>query len=114
MTSPSSYKEMIEMLSEAYPEFDIVMGTTNELRSPQIIIALSGIQSASADNEMYIVHSATYQIMFYVESTSMFNPWPAASAFGNLAMTAFDGDADGEIFTSIYTIKGPNALWNKE
>lgn len=107
----TSYSDMIDFLRKSYPGFDITMGSTNALRSPAIIIRLTDVSVRSADDEVYNIVSAEYEITWYVESTADFDPIPAVSAFGNLTQGDFDSAADGEIFQSGVQIIGPNCLW---
>ena len=109
----TSYNELIEALAKAYPDFEITMGTTNTLRAPAIIVQQESIDTDYADDSIYGVTSATYNILYYVETTAEFNPWPAAHLFGNLSQINFDRLVDGEAFQSTVTIKGPHCLWNK-
>ena len=108
----TSYSDMIDFLHKNYPDFDITMGSTNALRSPAIIIRLTDVSVRSADDEVYTVVAAEYEVTWYVESTADFNPIPAVSVFGNLSQGEFDGAADGEIFQAGAQIIGPNCLWN--
>lgn len=108
----TSYDDMIAFLHKKYPEFDITMGSTNALRSPAIIIRLTDVTVNSADDEVYNVVAAEYEITWYVESTADFDPIPAVSAFGNLQQGEFDSAANGEIFQSGVQIIGPDCLWN--
>lgn len=109
----TSYNELIETLAKAYPGFEITMGTTNTLRAPSIIVQLESIDTDHADDSIYGVTSATYNILYYVETTADFDPWPAARLFGNLSQINFDRLANGEAFQSVVTINGPRCLWNK-
>lgn len=109
----TNYNELIDALVKAYPEFEITMGTTNTLRAPSIIVQLESIDTAYADDSIYGVMSATYSILYYVETTAKFDPWPAARLFGNLSQINFDRLVDGEAFQSVVTINGPHCLWNK-
>lgn len=108
----TSYDDMIAFLHKKYPEFDITMGSTNALRSPAIIIRLTDVTVNSADDEVYNIVAAEYEITWYVESTADFDPIPAVSAFGNLQQGEFDSAANGEIFQSGVQIIGPDCLWN--
>ena len=107
----TSYSDMIDFLHKSYPEFDITMGSTNALRSPAIIIRLTGVTVDHADDEVYTVVAAEYEVTWYVESTADFDPMPAVSVFGNLVQGEFDGAADGEIFQAGAQIIGQNCLW---
>ena len=107
----TSYSDMIDFLHKSYPEFDITMGSTNSLRSPAIIIRLTDVTVDHADDEVYNVAAAEYEITWYVESTADFDPIPAASVFGNLTQGEFDSAANGEIFQAGVQIIGPDCLW---
>lgn len=109
----TNYDDLINKLTDLYPEFDITMGTTNTLKTPAIIISLDGITSEFADDDVHAVMSATYLVTFYVESTASFNPIPAARLFGNLSQISFDRMADGEMFQSSVTLRGSKALWGE-
>lgn len=107
----TNYNEMISFLTNEYPEFNITMGTTNELRAPAIIITLDSIKTSDSDDDIHSILSATYSIVFYAESASQFNPIPAAIKFGNLSQINFDKMVDGEIFESHVTLSGTKPLW---
>ena len=107
----TNYDDLINKLTDLYPEFDITMGTTNTLRAPAIIVSLDSIDSKFADDDIHAVMSATYLITFYVDSTASFNPILAARLFGNLSQISFDRMVDGEMFQSSVTLHGSKALW---
>lgn len=107
-----SYNDMINKLKTSYPMFDITMGTGNELRAPAIVIQLLDIDTSYANDDVYGVVGATYNVLFYVDSSAHFDPWPASHLFGNLTQVNFDRLVDGELFQSTIHIIGTKALWS--